>query len=86
MPDLKGSEVPKVTNMNELQSMVNDIRGGQSRLNQFALRRHQRKTYSPSEMIALQSEVGKITTQLDLATKVVENFVSSVKQTLNIQF
>lgn len=86
VPDLKGSEVPKVSNMNELQSMVNDIRGGQSRLNQLLSDATSGKTYSPSEMIALQSEVGKITTQLDLATKVVENFVSSVKQTLNIQF
>jgi hypothetical protein len=86
VPDLKGAEVPKVTNMNELQSMVNDIRGGQGRLNQLLSDATSGKTYSPSEMIAMQAEVGKITTQLDLATKVVENFVSSVKTTLNIQF
>lgn len=84
--DLKGVEVPQIKNMDELQSMVNDVRHGQSRLSELLQEATSGKTYSPSEMIAMQAEVGKITTQLELATKVVENFVSSIKTTLNIQF
>lgn len=84
--DLQGADVPKIQNMDQLQSMVNDIRQGQGRLNQIMQEATSGKTYSPSEMIAMQAEVGKITTQLELATKVVENFVSGVKTTLNIQF
>ena len=81
-----GKDVPKIKNMDELQGMVNDIKHGQGRLNQLISEATSGKTYSPSEMIAMQAEVGKITTQLEMATKVVENFVSSVKTTLNIQF
>lgn len=77
--------VPEVKNMDELQGMVNNIRDGQKRLNEIISQATSGKTYSPSEMIGMQAEVSKITTELEMATKVVENFVSGIKQTLNLQ-
>ncbi|PWT88526.1 MAG: hypothetical protein C5B54_10500 [Acidobacteria bacterium] len=78
-------QIPEIKNMDQLQGMVNNIRDGQKRLSQIISDATSGKTYSPSEMIAMQAEVGKITTDLEMATKVVENFVSSVKTTLNLQ-
>jgi hypothetical protein len=79
-------QVGEIKNMDELQGMVDNIKEGQTRLNEIISEATSGKTYSPSEMLAMQAEVGKITTELEMATKVVENFVSSVKTTLNIQF
>jgi len=77
--------VPEIKNMDELQGMVNQIRSGQTRLNQIISDATSGRTFSPQEMLAMQAEVGKITTELDLATKVVQHFVESVKTTLNMQ-
>jgi hypothetical protein len=84
--DLHGAEVPKIKDMDQLQHMVNDIRGNQDRLNQLLGEATSGKTYTPSELIALQSEVGRITNHLELATKVVESFVTGVKTAFNMQF
>ncbi len=83
--EVQGVQIPEIKNMDELQGMVNHIRTGQTRLNQIISDATSGRTYSPQEMIAMQAEVGKITTELDLATKVVQHFVESVKTTLNMQ-
>lgn len=82
---VQGVQIPEVKNMDELQGMVNHIRDGQTRLNQIISDATSGRTYSPQEMIAMQAEIGKITTELDMATKVVQHFVESVKTTLNMQ-
>ena len=83
IPNTNG--VPEIKNMDELQSMVNNIRHGQHRLSQIISDATSGKTYSPEQMLAMQAEVGKITTELDTATKIVQHFVESVKTTLNMQ-
>ena len=79
------ANVPQIKNMDELQNMVNNIRDGQKRLSDIIADATSGKTYSPSEMIAMQAEVSKITTQLEMSTKVVQSFVEGVKTTLNLQ-
>lgn len=83
--EIQNIQVPEIKNMDELQGMVNNIRNGQTRLNQIISDATSGRSYSPQEMLAMQAEVGKITTELDLATKVVQHFVESVKTTLNMQ-
>jgi hypothetical protein len=83
VPNTNG--VPEIQNMDELQSMVNNIRHGQHRLSQIISDATSGKTYSPEQMLAMQAEVSKITTELDTATKIVQHFVESVKTTLNMQ-
>ncbi len=83
--ELQSVQVPEIKNMDELQGMVNQIRSGQTRLNQIISDATSGRTYSPQEMLAMQAEIGKITTELDMATKVVQHFVESVKTTLNMQ-
>jgi len=84
--DLQGAEAPKIKDIGQLQHMVNDIRGSQDRLNQLLSEATSGKTYSPSELIALQAEVGKITNHLELSTKIVDSFVNGVKTAFNMQF
>ncbi len=82
---IQNVQVPEIKNMDELQGMVNNIRNGQTRLNQIISDATSGRTYSPQEMLAMQAEIGKITTELDMATKIVQHFVESVKTTLNMQ-
>ena len=76
--------VPEVKSMDELQGMVNNIRDGQKRLNEIIHDATSGRTYSPSELLALQAEVGKISNELEMAMKVVENGVSGIKTAFNM--
>lgn len=83
LPDVAG--VPEIKNMGDLESTINHIRNGQARLNQLIADATGGKTYSPQEMLAVQAEIGKITNDLELATKVVDQFSQGLKTTLNMQ-
>ena len=84
--DVQLQQIPEIKSLDEMQTMVKNIRSGQERLNQIISEATGgNKSYSPSELIAMQAEVGKITQELELASKVVQHFVDGVKQTLNMQ-
>lgn len=80
-----GQEIPKVTDMNSLQQVVDRLKAGQSRLKDLIDNATSGKTFSPQELIGLQAEVSQITTEMQMCSKVVEQGVSSVKQTMQMQ-
>jgi hypothetical protein len=43
------------------------------------------KQFSPTELLAMQAGVYRFSQELDLTSKVVQQFASGVKQTLNTQ-
>jgi hypothetical protein len=78
-------EIPKVTDMASLEKVVHRLKAGQNRLNDLIANATGGRTFSPSELIALQAEVSQITTEIQLASKVVEQGVSSVKSIMQMQ-
>ena len=80
-----GQEIPKVTDMNSLQQVVDRLKAGQSKLKNLIDNATSGKTFSPQELIGLQAEVSQITTEMQMCSKVVEQGVSSVKQTMQMQ-
>jgi len=81
----KAGDIPKVTDMVSLEKVVNRLKAGQSRLQELISSATSGKTYSPQEMIALQAEVQNITTEIQLCSKIVEQGVSSIKSTMQMQ-
>lgn len=81
----KLGDIPKVTDMPSLEKVVDRLKAGQNRLRDLISQATSGKTYSPQEMIALQAEVQQITTEIQLASKVVEQGVSSIKSTMQMQ-
>jgi hypothetical protein len=77
--------VPEIKNTGQLEAAINHIRSGQTRLNELIDSAMSGKTYSPQEMLALQAEIGKITNDLELASKVVDQASQGLKQMLNMQ-
>ena len=80
-----GQDIPKVTDMNGLQEVVNRLKAGQGRLKSLIDNATSGKTFSPQELIGLQAEVSQITNEIQLCSKIVEQGVSSVKQTMQMQ-
>ena len=81
----KTGEIPKITDMTSLQQVVDRLKAGQSRLQSLIKDSMSGRTFSPQEMIGLQSEVSTITTEIQLCSKIVEQGVAGVKQTLQMQ-
>jgi hypothetical protein len=81
----KTGEIPKITDMTSLQQVVDRLKAGQSRLQHLIKDSMSGRTFSPQEMIGLQSEVSTITTEIQLCSKIVEQGVAGVKQTLQMQ-
>jgi hypothetical protein len=81
----KTGEIPKVTDMNSLQQVVDRLKGGQNRLQSLIKDCTSGKTFSPQEMLGLQAEISAITTDIQLCSKVVEQGVAGVKQMLQMQ-
>ncbi len=81
----KTGEIPKVTDMTSLQQVVNRLKDGQSRLSTLLKESTSGRSYSPQEMIGLQAEISSITTEIQLCSKVVEQGVAGIKQTMQMQ-
>lgn len=80
-----GQDLPKVTDMTSLQQVVDRLKTGQGRLKDLIKEATSGKTFSPSELIGLQAEVGQITTEIQFCSKVVEQGVGSLKQMMQMQ-
>lgn len=79
------AEVPKVTDMTGLEKAVNHLKTGQNRLNDLIKECTSGKTYSPQELLGLQAEISDLTTEISMYSKIVEQGVSSIKSTMQMQ-
>lgn len=84
-PTRKAGEIPKVTDMEGLEKVVDRLKAGQNRLRDLINNATSGKTFSPQELLALQAEVSQITNEIQLCSKIVEQGVSSVKSTMQMQ-
>jgi hypothetical protein len=79
------NEIPKVTDMEGLGKVVDRLKKGQGRLKELLDHAMSGKTFSPQELLAVQTEVAQITTEIGLCSKIVEQGVSSFKSTMQMQ-
>ena len=75
----KAGDIPKVKDMDGLEKAVNRMKHSQDRLKELMDQAMSGRTFSPQELLAMQTEVGQLTNEISLACKVVEQGVSSVK-------
>ena len=61
------------------------IEEGRRRLDEIIAQAHSGKTFKPHELLALQAEVYRISEELSLVNKVVEEGVAGVKRLWNMQ-
>ena len=81
----KLGEIPKVTDMQGLEKVVNRLKSGQDRLNSLINESLSGKSFTPQEMLALQAEVSQITSEIQLCTEIVKSGLGSVKQVMSTQ-
>jgi len=81
----KAGETPKVKDMEGLEKAVNRMKHSQDRLKELLDQAMSGRTFSPQELLAMQTEVGQLTNEISLACKVVEQGVSSVKSMMQMQ-
>ena len=67
------------------QGAITRIEEGRRRLDEIIAQAHSGKTFKPHELLALQAEVYRISEELALVNKVVEEGVAGVKRLWNIQ-
>jgi exonuclease VII small subunit len=80
----KTGEIPKVKDMDSLEKVVDRMKSSQSRLKEILDQAMSGRTYSPQELLAMQTEVGQLTNEISLACKMVEQGVSSVKSMMQM--
>ena len=81
----KPGEVPKIKDMDHLEQVVNRMKGSRDRLKEILDQAMSGRTFSPQELLAMQTEVGQLTNEISLACKMVEQGVSSVKSMMQMQ-
>lgn len=82
---VKTGEIPRITDLTDLQGVVDRLKNDQTRLNDLIKDCTSGRTFSPQEMLGLQAEISSITTEIQLASKIVEQGVSGIKQTMQMQ-
>ena len=80
----KPGEIPKIKDMDHLEQVVNRMKGSQDRLKEILDQAMSGRTFSPQELLAMQTEVGQLTNEISLACKMVEQGVSSVKSMMQM--
>ena len=81
----KAGEIPKVKDMEGLEKVVDRMKSSQSRLKEILDQAMSGRTFSPQELLAMQTEVGQLTNEISLCCKMVEQGVSSFKSTMQMQ-
>ena len=81
----KAGEIPKVQDMEGLEKVVNRMKTSQNRLKEILDQAMSGRTFSPQELLAMQTEVGQLTNEISLCAKMVEQGVSSFKSTMQMQ-
>jgi hypothetical protein len=69
----------------KLQTMVNQLVGGQDKMTKIMNLALSGKQFSPTELLAMQAGVYRFSQELDLTSKVVQQATAGIKQTLNTQ-
>jgi hypothetical protein len=69
----------------KLQQMISQLVTGQDKMTKIMNMALSGKQFSPTELLAMQAGVYRFSQELDLTSKVVQQFASGVKQTLNTQ-
>jgi len=80
----KPGEIPKVKDMDNLEKVVDRMKSSQNRLKEILDQAMSGRTFSPQELLAMQTEVGQLTNEISLACKMVEQGVSSVKSMMQM--
>ncbi len=81
----KVGEIPKVKDMDGLEKVVDRMKTSQGRLKEILDQAMSGRTFSPQELLAMQTEVGQLTNEISLCAKMVEQGVSSFKSTMQMQ-
>jgi hypothetical protein len=68
-----------------IQRVFTDVMSGQNKLEEIIGLAISGRSFSTSELLALQAGVYRFTQELELTSKVIEKGTSSIKQTLNTQ-
>jgi len=80
----KAGDIPKVKDMDSLEKVVDRMKSSQTRLKEILDQAMSGRTYSPQELLAMQTEVGQLTNEISLACKMVEQGVSSFKSMMQM--
>jgi hypothetical protein len=81
----KAGDIPKVQDMEGLEKVVDRMKNSQHRLKEILDQAMSGRTFSPQELLAMQTEVGQLTNEISLYTKMVEQGVSSFKSVMQMQ-
>jgi hypothetical protein len=65
--------------------MLNDLIGGQDKMNGIMKMALSGRQFSPPELLAMQAGVYRFSQELELTSKVIEKATSGIKQTMNTQ-
>ncbi|MEZ0312192.1 MAG: hypothetical protein ACAI38_10480 [Myxococcota bacterium] len=65
--------------------MLNDMIGGQDKMNGIMKMALSGRQFSPPELLAMQAGVYRFSQELELTSKVIEKATSGIKQTMNTQ-
>ena len=68
-----------------LESMITGLVRGQDKMSHIMTEALSGKSFSPSELLAMQVGVYRFSQELDLTSKVVQQATAGIKQTLNTQ-
>ena len=79
---VEGAGVMEKTGMKRL---LDQVAGGQSKLDQIIKMATSGKTFNQQELLAIQAGVYKFSQEMELTSKVVEKATSGVKQTMQTQ-
>jgi hypothetical protein len=71
--------------MDGLEKVVNRMKTSQNRLKEILDQAMSGRTFSPQELLAMQTEVGQLTNEISLCAKMVEQGVSSFKSVMQMQ-
>ncbi len=76
---------PEQSNGRLVNDIINRVDADKNKLDQIIAQAQAGKTFHPRELLAMQAEVYRISEELALVNKVVEEGMSSVKRVWNIQ-
>lgn len=84
-PDVKPEHRVDKTEKTDFNKVFTGLISGQGKLDQIIKLATSGKSFSPTELIAIQAGVYKFSQELELTSKVIEKATDGVKQTLQTQ-
>jgi hypothetical protein len=81
----KKTETPKVETSMDITKILGSVINSGTKINKIIELATSGKTFSPTELLAIQAGVYKFSQELELTSKVVEKATDGVKQTLQTQ-